>query len=178
MQYGVGYGSSKRQAKSAAARASIHILIPEMRDQIEPPPAHQEPDFSMKKLEYQKIELTMKVGKHSATVVCKNKKTAKQRASQSILQALHPHVRSWGSLLRLYGSRSVKSCKEKKLEEQQITLLQDKARQNEPNYAVLEKLRNEMLKLRERDEAVVPIGTLLLPADLPPSASDLNHVQL
>ncbi|KPJ13315.1 Microprocessor complex subunit DGCR8 [Papilio machaon] len=224
MQYGVGYGSSKRQAKSAAARASIHILIPEMRDQIEPAPTQQEPDFSffdyvsiedprisefcaatcepsphailrtcllrnfgagdrhihteMKKLEYQKIELTMKVGKHSATVICKNKKTAKQRASQSILQALHPHVRSWGSLLRLYGSRSVKSCKEKKLEEQQITLLQDKARQNEPNYAVLEKLRNEMLKLRERDEAVVPIGTLLLPADLPPSASDLNHVQL
>lgn len=40
----------------------------------------------MKKLEYQKIELTMKVGKHSATVVCKNKKQAKQRASQAILQ--------------------------------------------------------------------------------------------
>ncbi|KAI8442509.1 hypothetical protein MSG28_005998 [Choristoneura fumiferana] len=193
----------------------------------------------MKKLEYQKIELTMRVGRHSATVVCKNKKAAKQRASQAILQvtklatpsseparhptvamgspysaetrrllgpkcsgmetaerqaqrwtstnemdgrperpmsdsghdkadmmvmrnpqaltvfdpqALHPHVRSWGSLLRLYGSRSVKSCKEKKIEEQQITLLQDKARHNEPNYAVLEKLRNEMHKLKERDE--------------------------
>ncbi|XP_068623381.1 microprocessor complex subunit DGCR8 [Battus philenor] len=224
MQYGVGFGSSKRQAKSAAARASIHILIPEMRDQLEPVASPSEPDFTffdyvniedpriaefcaatcepsphailrtcllrnfgagdrhihteMKKLEYQKIELTMKVGKHSATVVCKNKKMAKQRASQSILQALHPHVRSWGSLLRLYGSRSMKSCKEKKLEEQQITLLQDKARQNEPNYAVLEKLRHEMRKLKERDEAVVPIGTLLLPADLPPSSSDLNHVHL
>ncbi|CAK1590622.1 unnamed protein product [Parnassius mnemosyne] len=228
MQYGVGFGSSKRQAKSAAARASIHILIPEMRDQLEPAPTQSEPDFTffdyvsiedprisefcaatcepsphailrtcllrnfgagdrhihteMKKLEYQKIELTMKVGKHSATVVCKNKKMAKQRASQAILQALHPHVRSWGSLLRLYGSRSVKSCKEKKLEEQQITLLQDKAQHNEPNYAVLEKLRHEMRKLRERDAAVVPIGTLLLPAaapaDLPPSASDLDRVHL
>jgi microprocessor complex subunit DGCR8 len=70
-------------------------------------------------------------------------------------------VRSWGSLLRLYGSRSVKSCKEKKLEEQQITLLQDKARHNQPNYAVLTKLRNEMTKLRDRDSAVVPIGTCL-----------------
>ncbi|CAG4967953.1 unnamed protein product [Parnassius apollo] len=224
MQYGVGFGTSKRQAKSAAARASIHILIPEMKDQLEPTPEQNEPDFTffdylsiedprisefcattcepsphailrtcllrnfgagdrhihteMKKLDYQKIELTMKVGKHSATVVCKNKKSAKQRASQSILQALHPHVRSWGSLLRLYGSRSVKSCKEKKLEEQQITLLQDKAQQNEPNYAVLEKLRHEMRKLRERDAAVVPIGTLLLSADLPPSASDLDHVHL
>ncbi|KAI5642221.1 double-stranded RNA binding motif domain-containing protein [Phthorimaea operculella] len=231
MQYGVGHGSSKRAAKSAAARASIHILIPEMRGELdeERPEAERgstsEPDFSffdyvgiedpritefcaatcepsphailrtcllrnfgagdkhihteMKKLEYQKIELTMKVGKHTATVVCKNKKTAKQRASQAILQALHPHVRSWGSLLRLYGSRSVKSCKEKKLEEQQITLLQDAARHNEPNYAVLEKLRHEMKKLRERDEAVVPIGTLLLKDDLPThSGSNLNNVDL
>ncbi|XP_047538344.1 microprocessor complex subunit DGCR8 [Vanessa atalanta] len=230
MQYGVGHGSSKRQAKYAAARASIQTLIPEMRQYLEPEQAAcakdpKEPDFSffdyvgiedpriaefcaatcepsphailltcllrnfgagdwhvnteMKKLEYQKIELTMRVGKHTATVVCKNKKTAKQRASQAILQALHPHVRSWGSLLRLYGSRSVKSCKEKKLEEQQITLLQDKARHNEPNYAVLEKLRNEMRKLRERDESVVPIGTLLLADHLPShSASNLNNVDL
>ncbi|KAM3956801.1 microprocessor complex subunit partner of drosha [Aphomia sociella] len=229
MQYGVGAGSSKRQAKAAAARASIHILIPEMRDEVQRRPhghaPHAEPDFTffdevgiedpritefcvatcepaphdilrtcllrnfgagerhihteMKKLEFQKIELTMKVGKHTATVVCKNKKTAKQRASQAILQALHPHVRSWGSLLRLYGSRSVKSCKEKKLEEQEITLLQDQARHNEPNHAVLQKLRHEMRKLRERDEAVVPIGTLLLSDDLPThSGSNLNNVDL
>ncbi|XP_063388972.1 microprocessor complex subunit DGCR8 [Cydia fagiglandana] len=223
MQYGSGRGSSKRQAKSAAARASIHILIPEMRAELDAP--QSDPDFTffdyvgiedprisefcaatcepsphailrtcllrnfgaqdrhihteMKKLEYQKIELTMRVGRHSATVVCKNKKAAKQRASQAILQALHPHVRSWGSLLRLYGSRSVKSCKEKKIEEQQITLLQDKARHNEPNYAVLEKLRNEMRKLKERDEAVVPIGTLLVKDDLPThSGSNLNNVDL
>lgn len=65
------------------------------------------------------------------------------------------------------------------MEEQQITLLQDKARRNEPNYAVLEKLRNEMRKLRERDEAVVPIGTLLVSEDLPThSGSNLNNVDL
>ncbi|XP_059047277.1 microprocessor complex subunit DGCR8 [Achroia grisella] len=240
MQYGVGRGSSKRQAKSAAARASIHILIPEMRDDghhTDTPATHHAPaapathaapapdtdlffdeveiedpriteicvatcepsphdilrtcllrnfgagerhiHTEMKKLEFQKIELTMKVGKHTATVVCKNKKTAKQRASQSILQLLHPHVRTWGSLLRLYGSRSVKSCKEKKLEEQEITLLQDKARHNEPNYAVIEKLRHEMRKLRERDEAVVPIGTLLLKDELPThSGANLDNVDL
>lgn len=133
----------------------------------------------MKKLEYQKIELTMSVGQHRATVVCKNKKAAKQRASQAILQALHPHVKSWGSLLRLYGSRSVKSCKEKKLEEQQITLLQDKARHNEPNHAVLAKLRADMRKLAARDAAVVPIGTLLLADALPShSAASLDAVRL
>lgn len=35
MQYGVGYGPSKKQAKSEAAKATLEILIPEMRDKIE-----------------------------------------------------------------------------------------------------------------------------------------------
>jgi len=35
MQYGVGYGTSKKQAKSEAARATLEILIPEMRDKIQ-----------------------------------------------------------------------------------------------------------------------------------------------
>ncbi|XP_063546900.1 uncharacterized protein LOC134754535 [Cydia strobilella] len=75
--------------------------------------------------------------------------------------------------------RSVKNCKEKKIEEHQITLLQDKARHIEPNYAVLEKLRNEMRKQKERDEAVVPIGTLLVKDDLAThSGSNLNNVDL
>lgn len=50
MQYGVGYGSSKRQAKYAAARASIHILIPEMKNHLEPPaaaPQNPETDFTV-----------------------------------------------------------------------------------------------------------------------------------
>ncbi|KAI8442508.1 hypothetical protein MSG28_005997 [Choristoneura fumiferana] len=45
MQYGSGRGSSKRQAKSAAARASIHILIPEMRAELDAP--QPEPDFTV-----------------------------------------------------------------------------------------------------------------------------------
>jgi hypothetical protein len=64
-------------------------------------------------------------------------------------QALHPHISSWGSLLRLYGSHSLKTVKEKKQEEQQITLLQSKAAVNAPNHAILNKLREEMLKLRQ-----------------------------
>nr|CAD7434076.1 unnamed protein product [Timema monikensis] len=35
MQYGVGYGTSKKQAKSDAAKATLEILIPEMRDKIQ-----------------------------------------------------------------------------------------------------------------------------------------------
>jgi hypothetical protein len=35
MQYGVGYGTSKKQAKSEAARTTLEILIPEMREKIQ-----------------------------------------------------------------------------------------------------------------------------------------------
>ena len=64
-------------------------------------------------------------------------------------QQLHPHVTSWGSLLRMYGNHSSKSLKVKRQEEQQITLLQSKATVNSPNYAILDKLREEMSKLQE-----------------------------
>lgn len=36
MRYGVGYGTSKKQAKSEAARATLEILIPEMKSKIAP----------------------------------------------------------------------------------------------------------------------------------------------
>jgi hypothetical protein len=43
----------------------------------------------------------------------------------------------------------VKSIKEKKQEEQEITLLQSKASINSPNFAILDKLKAEMRKLKE-----------------------------
>lgn len=152
------------------------------------------------KLKHQKNEFTMTVGKHTATVICKNKRDGKQRASQAILQvklqqtliyifflikkkfqALHPHITSWGSLLRLYGSRSVKSFKEKKLEEQEITLLQSKAAVNSPNFAILDKLKLELSKLKDKRDAIRPIGVFVPPdtEQLPQlSASNLKNVDL
>jgi hypothetical protein len=47
----------------------------------------------------------------------------------------------------MYGNRSVKSIKEKKQEEQEITLLQSKAAVNSPNFAILNKLKQEMENL-------------------------------
>jgi hypothetical protein len=41
----------------------------------------------------------------------KNKRVGKQLASQKILQMLHPHVKNWGSLLRMYGRESSKMVK-------------------------------------------------------------------
>lgn len=39
-------------------------------------------------------------------VICKNKREGKQQAAQAILQMMHPHIRTWGSLLRLYAKAS------------------------------------------------------------------------
>lgn len=45
----------------------------------------------------------------------KNKRVGKQLASQKILQLLHPHVKNWGSLLRMYGRESSKMVKQVKM---------------------------------------------------------------
>jgi len=73
----------------------------------------------------------------------------------------------------------VKSFKEKKQEEQEITLLQSRAAVNQPNYAILEKLQTEMFKLRDRETSINPIGTMVVKEDLPAhSGTNLNIVDL
>ena len=64
---------------------------------------HQE----MRAVRNGKNEYTMVVNKREVAVICKNKKDGKQLAAQKLLQQLHPHITSWGSLLRMYGNRSV-----------------------------------------------------------------------
>ncbi|XP_058058010.1 microprocessor complex subunit DGCR8 [Anopheles bellator] len=240
LKYGTGYGTSKKQAKSEAARETLEILIPDMKDKItgkeaknassvgsslsqsadlrelsvfdeikiedprvaefcakttEPSPhailltclqrnfglGEVHINYEVNTMKHRKNEFTMTVGKHTATVVCKNKRDGKQRASQAILQILHPHIKTWGSLLRLYGNRSVKSYKEKKQEEQEITVLQSKAAINQPNYAILEKLKQEMHKNFIEQQNVRVIGKFVPPSDveLPSgSAAILKNVEL
>jgi microprocessor complex subunit DGCR8 len=45
-------------------------------------------DYDVNTSKHQKNEYTMRVGEHTATVTCKNKRDGKQRASQAILQVL------------------------------------------------------------------------------------------
>ncbi|XP_017036884.1 microprocessor complex subunit DGCR8 isoform X1 [Drosophila kikkawai] len=233
LKYGTGYGTSKKQAKSEAARETLEILIPDVKDKItgnkdqksgsakkaqsdlsvfddiriedprvtefcnkttEPSPnailltclqrnygSDVQISQEINRTPNNKNEFTMTVGKHTAKVVCKNKREGKQLASQAILQILHPHIMTWGSLLRLYGNNSIKTFKEKKLEEQEITVLQSKAAVNQPNYAILDKLKCEMLKLCAKQESVLTKGTFVPPSDvdLPTSSgSNLNNVEL
>ncbi|GAB6030100.1 hypothetical protein CHUAL_005779 [Chamberlinius hualienensis] len=221
MAYGVGCGSSKKYAKLHAAKQTLEILIPQMKnlnpddkaqssqqdfkffDQVkvgdprvselcakagQPSPyqilleclkrnygmGDTQIKFETQTLKHQKNEFTMTVGKHQAKVICKNKRDGKQRASQAILQRMHPHIPSWGSLLRLYGKGSCKTLKEKKQEEQQITELQCRTTANKPNQLILDKLRDELIKLRKTRELMKPIGKFI-PTDVePPSSSGCN----
>lgn len=103
-------------------------------------------EFTLFKNRRKLNKCTMTVGKHTVTVNCKNKKDGKQKASQAILALLHPHIDNWGTLLRLYDNRSIKNKKEKKQEQQDIFKLQGKATPNQPNFAILNKLNEAMIK--------------------------------
>lgn len=196
--YGIGYGKSKKDAKEEAARKTIEILIPGIKDITETnanktgqSDSSQDLKFfenikiddsritelcskaglqspyqilveclkrnagtcntdivhNVQLIKHHKNIYTMKVNEHEAKVECKNKREGKQKAAQVILQKLHPQVSSWGGLLLMYGRGSCKTPKEKKEEEQKITELQSTASPNTPNYAILNKLKEEMQKL-------------------------------
>ena len=196
--YSIGYGKSKKDAKEEAARKTIEILIPGIKDITEANTSKTgqsdtsqdlkffdnikiddnrvtdlcakaglqspyqilveclkrnagtcNPDIShaVELIKHHKNIYTMRVNEHEAKVECKNKREGKQRAAQLILRKLHPQITSWGGLLLMYGRGSCKTPKEKKEEEQKITELQSSASPNAPNYAILNKLKEEMLKL-------------------------------
>lgn len=196
--YGVGLGKSKKEAKELAARNTIEILIPGIKDITEADAnkssngdssqdlkffdnikiddsrvtelcakaglqspyqilveclkrnagtCNSEITHEVQLIKHHKNIYTMKANGHEAVVECKNKREGKQRAAQVILQKQHPQVSSWGGLLLMYGRGSCKTPKEKKEEEQKITELQSTASPNTPNYAILSKLKEEMLKL-------------------------------
>lgn len=58
---------------------------------------------------------------------------------------LHPHIKYFGSLLRLYSHQNVGSGCEKKLDEPGN---QSPKPRSGPNYEILKKLRAEMSKLK------------------------------
>ncbi|CAG5130062.1 unnamed protein product [Candidula unifasciata] len=118
-------------------------------------------EVSTKPLKNQKCEFTINVGKHSAMVVAKNKREGKQLAAQAILAKLHPHVPSWGSLLRLYGT-SVEKPAQKPEDMNDI-------KSHAPNHSVLDSLRQEMRKLHQQKEAIQPKGKIIISSKNLPS---------
>ncbi|KAG7253856.1 LOW QUALITY PROTEIN: hypothetical protein CRUP_037391, partial [Coryphaenoides rupestris] len=152
--YGTGTASSKKLAKNKAARATLEILIPDFVKQTseEKPAEGDELEyFNHINIEDSRVyELTNKAGllspSYTSALKGKNKRVGKQLASQKILQMLHPHVKNWGSLLRMYGRESNKLVK-KENSDKSVIELQQYARKNKPNLHILNKLQEEMTKL-------------------------------
>lgn len=95
-------------------------------------------------------ECTMTLGEHTVTVQCSNKRDGKQQAAQALLQAMHPYINNWGSLLRLYCNRTTdhyqfgprNNSDEGDAEE---------TKHRPPNVALLGTLRDRMLKIQNQD---------------------------
>jgi len=228
IEYGRGTGSSKKIAKSEAAKRTLEMLIPDIKDKLpsmgggeeigdgpdlsffddirvedprvaelcnrtsEPAPyqilvtclqrnyglgdthIHQE----LKSVRNGKNEYTMRVDKREVAVICKNKKDGKQLAAAKLLQQLHPHINNWGSLLRMYGNRSIRTLKKKKEKETEVTGLQSRSTQSTvaPSMAILEKLKEEMRNLRDIKKSIEPIGKFVLPSGSSQTGINTDHV--
>jgi len=230
IEYGRGTGSSKKIAKSEAARRTLEMLIPEIKDKLpcmtgteaegdgpdlsffddirvedprvadlcnrtsEPAPyqilvtclqrnyglGDTHINQELKAVRNGKNEYTMCVSKREVSVICKNKKDGKQLAAQKLLQQLHPHITSWGSLLRMYGNRSIRKLKLKKDKETEVTGLQTRSSQSSvaPSLAILDKLREEMRNLREIKNSIAPIGKFVAPVGVGQTGLNTDHVDL
>lgn len=125
----------------------------------------------LRPLRHKKNEFYMRVHQKEVTVVCKNKKDGKQSAAQELLQQLHPHIKSWGALLRLYGSRAIFTQKARKEKEADVTSLQKRSSARPfPSLAILDKLKEEMRNLSERKKSVVPLLGKFVPPTVPAAA--------
>ena len=69
------------------------------------------------------IRFSMTVNEKTVEVTCKSKREGKQMASQKLLQILHPNIKSWSSLLKMYGSRAITAQKNKKEKESEVSFL-------------------------------------------------------
>ncbi|CAB4063490.1 DCGR8 [Lepeophtheirus salmonis] len=197
MEYGRGFGTSKKIAKRGGSGCTrfIYPRVNELCSRTSEPSPYTillnclqrnyglgdlNITTELKPLRNKKNEFTMRVDKREVKVVCKNKRDGKQLASQKLLQLLHPHVKSWGSLLSLYGNRAARIQKVKKAKESEVTELQSRSSADAaPSIAILEKLRKEMLNLRAARNAMAPIGKFVMPlSSTTPSGCKIERINL
>ncbi|OZC08762.1 hypothetical protein X798_04176 [Onchocerca flexuosa] len=117
------------------------------------------------RVKHQRHQFDMDVGKHRVSVICANKREGKQKASQAMLKKLHPNLDTWGSLIRLYGHGTQQKQQEARKSRQSIIKLQGNRTKEssalEPNNAILEKLRMEMLKLSKAKQSIETSNVLV-----------------
>lgn len=126
-------------------------------------------DESIKPIKYRNCLYKMKLGQYEAEVNCTNKKEGRQFAAQKILKEMHPHITTWGSMLRLYCAKMTEALlhnddpnkvtnpssykttdpvpKSKQQAQEQET-----SQKAKPNKELLEKLKEEMQKLKRPNQ--------------------------
>ncbi|CAF3319949.1 unnamed protein product [Rotaria socialis] len=91
--------------------------------------------------------ITLEIGnEHREEAQAKDKAHAKNLAAQKLLKKLHPHLHTYGSLIRLY-EKNADTYKRVRVDDELADIVRC-AKKNEPNHALLAKLREEMLKLK------------------------------
>uniref|UniRef100_A0A5S6QQ98 DRBM domain-containing protein n=1 Tax=Trichuris muris TaxID=70415 RepID=A0A5S6QQ98_TRIMR len=113
-------------------------------------------ESKVERVKHQQHAFSMQVGKHEVRVMCVNKREGKQKASQAMLECLHPQISTWGALIRLYGYGAQRRLQETRREKNEIIKLQTVNKHSSdkehveargPNKALLDKLKMEMRKL-------------------------------
>ncbi|CAF1006049.1 unnamed protein product [Adineta steineri] len=91
--------------------------------------------------------ITLEIGtEHREEAQAKDKAHAKNIAAQKLLKKLHPHLHTYGSLIRLY-EKNADTYKRVRVDDELADIVRG-AKKNEPNHALLAKLREEMLRLK------------------------------
>ncbi|OQV13112.1 putative Microprocessor complex subunit DGCR8 [Hypsibius exemplaris] len=108
------------------------------------PSTQQRPNFESKKKAHLKNVYTMTAGVHRVSFTHQLHQFAKQMCSQLILKEMHPELKYYGDLLKLYGRKVDREKVKKKEDQRSITDLQTKGKWGEPNWELLEKLKDVM----------------------------------
>lgn len=123
----------------------------------------------IKPIKYRNCLYRMKLAQYDVEVNCTKKKEGRQLASQKILQQMHPHLTTWGSILRLYCTQMAEALLNNDLKSNDSELVDrnngntnnssnDKSKANnqneliqkaKPNKELLEKLKEEMRKIKK-----------------------------
>ena len=117
----------------------------------------------IKPIKYRNCLYRMKLGQYDVEVNCTKKKEGRQLAAQKILQLMHPHITTWGSMLRLYCDKMAESYLTNDLQNESDDLKdakkseissdakkgEDGQQKAKPNKELLDKLKQEMRKIKK-----------------------------
>lgn len=92
-------------------------------------------------------EYKMSAGPFSTTVIHKDQLKAKYLCAQKILKLMHPDLQSYVEILKLYGVECAARVRQNGERQRSIRATALPAVDKEPNWAMLEMLKTEMLKL-------------------------------